>query len=283
MAWADGFAWFWLLLCAAALGSFANVLVYRLPMQIVRAFDEVDSSKGAFKIAVPASHCPSCHTPLKWWQNVPLMSFMLLKGRCAFCHVPIPRRYFWIELGTVWIAIACLSLFGVGVKALALFVLLYALWVLSWIDALYQLLPDVLTLGLLWAGLLLRAWFAPMSLGDAVWGAALGYVLLYLPHVLYLKWRGEVGLGLGDAKLLAAVGAWLGLVHVPTVLLLACVAGLMYGGVRFLGYARATHRVEVQDLVDLRRVRIPFGPFISMATAFIVLWQHTLIFAGWQG
>ena len=283
MAWADGFAWFWLLLCAAALGSFANVLVYRLPMQIVREFDEVDSSKGGFNIAVPASHCPSCHTPLTWWQNVPLMSFILLKGRCAFCHAPIPRRYFWIELGTVLIAIVCLSLFGVGVKALALFVLLYALWVLSWIDALYQLLPDVLTLGLLWAGLLLRAWFAPMSLGDAVWGAALGYVLLYLPHVLYLKWRGEVGLGLGDAKLLAAVGAWLGLVHVPTVLLLACVAGLMYGGVRFLGYARATHRVEVQDLVDLRRVRIPFGPFISMATAFIVLWQHTLIFAGWQG
>ena len=282
MAWADGFAWFWLLLCAAALGSFANVLVYRLPMQIVRASDEVDSSKGAFNIAVPASHCPNCHTPLKWWQNVPLMSFISLKGRCAFCHAPIPRRYFWIESGTVLIAIACLSLFGIGVKALALFVLLYALWVLNWMDALYQLLPDVLTLGLLWTGLLLRAWFAPMSLDDAVWGAVLGYVLLYLPHVLYLKWRGEVGLGLGDAKLLAAVGAWLGLVHVPTVLLLACVAGLMYGGVRFLGRARVTHRVEAQDLRDLRRVRIPFGPFISMATALIVLWQHTLIFAGWQ-
>ena len=220
--------------------------------------------------------------PLKWWQNVPLMSFISLKGRCAFCHAPIPRRYFWIELGTVLIAIACLSLFGIGVKALALFVLLYALWVLNWMDALYQLLPDVLTLGLLWTGLLLRAWFAPMSLDDAVWGAVLGYVLLYLPHVLYLKWRGEVGLGLGDAKLLAAVGAWLGLVHVPTVLLLACVAGLMYGGVRFLGRARVTHRVEAQDLRDLRRVRIPFGPFISMATALIVLWQHTLIFAGWQ-
>ena len=282
MAWIDGFAWFWLLLCAAALGSFANVLVYRLPMQIVRASDEVDSSKGAFNIAVPASHCPSCHMPLKWWQNVPLMSFIWLKGRCAFCHAPIPRRYCWIELGTVLIAIACLSLFGIGVKALALFVLLYALWVLNWMDALYQLLPDVLTLGLLWTGLLLRAWFAPMSLDDAVWGAVLGYVLLYLPHVLYLKWRGEVGLGLGDAKLLAAVGAWLGLVHVPTVLLLACVAGLMYGGVRFLGRARVTHRVEAQDLRDLRRVRIPFGPFISMATALIVLWQHTLIFAGWQ-
>lgn len=283
MAWADGFAWFWLLLCAAALGSFANVLVYRLPLQIVRVFDEVDLTKGGVNIAVPASYCPSCHTSLKWWQNIPLMSFILLKGHCAFCHAPIPRRYFWIELGTVLIAIVCLLLFGVGVKALTLFILLYGLWVLSWIDALYQLLPDVLTLGLLWVGLLLRAWFASMSLGDAVWGAALGYVLLYLPHVLYLKWRGEVGLGLGDAKLLAAVGAWLGLTHVPMVLLLACVAGLVYGCVRFLGRAHATYCTESQDLVDLRRVRIPFGPFISMAATLIALWQYTLIFAGWQG
>ena len=176
------------------------------------------------------------------------------------------------------IARACHCL--ASVKALALFVLLYALWVLNWMDALYQLLPDVLTLGLLWTGLLLRAWFAPMSLGDAVWGGCWAMFWLYLPHVLYLKWRGEVGLGLGDAKLLAAVGAWLGLVHVPTVLLLACVAGLMYGGVRFLGRARVTHRVEVQDLRDLRRGAHSVRPFISMATALIVLWQHTLILRG---
>ena len=273
---ADWLSYFLLLLCAAALGSFANVLVYRLPLQILH---EHTDGREPFNIAVPASHCPSCQTPLRWWHNVPLVSFILLKGRCAFCHASIPRRYFWIELGAVLIAAVCLSLLGIGVKALALFVFLYGLWVLSWIDALHQLLPDVLTLGLLWMGLLLRAWLAPMSLGDAVWGAALGYVLLYLPHVLYLKWRGEVGLGLGDAKLLAAVGAWLGLLHVPTVLLLACVAGLIYGGAHFLGRARATQKVDVQDL---RRVRIPFGPFISMAAASIALWQYAQIFAEWH-
>lgn len=273
---ANWLSYFLLLLCAAALGSFANVLVYRLPLQILH---EHTDGREPFNIAVPASHCPSCQTPLRWWHNVPLMSFILLKGRCAFCHASIPRRYFWIELGTVLIAVVCLSLLGIGIKALALFVFLYGLWVLSWIDALHQLLPDVLTLGLLWMGLLLRAWLAPVSLGDAVWGAALGYVLLYLPHALYLKWRGEVGLGLGDAKLLAAVGAWLGLLHVPTVLLLACVAGLIYGAAHFLGRARATHGVDVQDL---RRVRIPFGPFISMAAASIALWQYARIFAEWH-
>ena len=287
---ADCLSWFLLLLGAAALGSFANVLVYRLPIQMMQSgcvSEGVEEAEGAdavkvFNIAVPVSHCPACQTPLKWWQNVPLVSFVLLKGRCAFCHEAIPRRYFWIELGAVLIAVACLSLFGIDVKALIVFVFLYALWVLSWIDALHQLLPDVLTLGLLWVGLLLRACWAPMTLADAVLGVALGYALLYLPSVLYLKWRGEVGLGLGDAKLLGAIGAWLGLVHVPTVLLLASVLGLLYGGAQFLARARSVGRTAAQSVSDVRRLRIAFGPFISLAAVLTMAWEHGLIFVGWR-
>lgn len=258
------------LLCAAALGSFATVLVHRLPIQIVHADDE---SRATFNIAVPGSHCPSCQTPLRWWQNMPLLGFILLRGRCAFCQTPIPRRYFWIELGVVVLAWACWLIFGLNGTAVAAFTVVYLLWVLSWIDALHGLLPDVLTLGLLWMGLLARAWFAPFSLVDGVLGAALGYVLLWLPYVLYLHWRGIAGLGLGDAKLLAGLGAWLGLLYVPYVLLLSSVLGLLYGGARWILRADASDR--------LGALRMAFGPFISVAALVVALWYLKAILAGW--
>lgn len=256
------------LLCAAALGSFANVLVYRLPLQILSE-QGAQTQGAAFNIAVPASHCPACQTPLKWWQNVPLVSFVLLRGRCAFCYAAIPWRYFWIELGVVLWAALCLWRFGVGGMALAAFAFGYMLWVLSWIDAQHRLLPDVLTLGLLWSGLLLKAWFAPWTLADALFGAVLGYALLWLPYIAYLKWRGVVGLGLGDCKLLAAVGACLGWASVPSIVLWASLLGLIYGVLHFVG--------QRQNAGYLGAVQIPFGPFISTATVLIMLWPSLVI------
>lgn len=265
----DGMMIFVLLLCAAALGSFANVLVYRLPLQMMRGEAGVDVDVKAFNIAVPASHCPSCQTPLKWWQNIPLMSFCLLRGHCAYCHASIGWRYFWVELGTVLLAALCLWHFGVSAMALAAFGFAYVLWVLSWIDVQHRLLPDVLTLGLLWGGLLLKAWFAPWMLVDAVLGAVFGYLLLWLPYVLYLKWRGVVGLGLGDCKLLAAVGAWLGWAQVPSVALWASMLGLLYGVLHFLWRRPLGER--------LGAVQIPFGPFISVASVLVALWSSLAI------
>lgn len=264
----DAFITLMALLCAAALGSFANVLVYRLPLQILSDTDG-QTHGSVFNIAVPASHCPACQTPLKWWQNVPLVSFVLLRGRCAFCHAAIPWCYFWIELGTVLWAMLCLWRFGVGGMALAAFGFGYVLWVLSWIDARHYVLPDVLTLGLLWSGLLLKAWFAPWTLADAVFGAVLGYALLWLPYAVYLKWRGVVGLGLGDCKLLAAVGACLGWMPVPSVALWASILGLIYGGLLFVGRRHNTER--------LGAVQIPFDPFIAAASVLVVLWPSLVI------
>lgn len=269
--------WLLGLLCATAFGSFANVLVYRLPLQILRSEAALQETDSTFNIAVPASHCPSCQTPLKWRHNIPLLSFVFLKGRCAFCHAVIPARYFWIELGTIALAYACLWLWGVNAAALMVFAVLYVLWVLIWIDALYRLLPDVLTLGLLWAGLLVRASLAPASLADAVLGAALGYVLLWLPYAVYLQWRGEVGLGLGDAKLLAAIGAWLGVLVVPYVLLLGSVLGLIYGVAQF-----ACRRLRAGERQRLGGVQIAFGPFIIVAAIAVALWNHAEVWAGWR-
>lgn len=255
------------ILCAAVLGSFANVLVYRLPLQILKPDHQ---SNGSFNIAVPSSHCPSCQTPLKWWHNIPLLSFILLRGRCAFCQAAIGWRYFWIELGTVALAVACMWLFGVSTMALAAFAFVYILWVLSWIDAQHGLLPDVLTLGLLISGLLLKVWFTPWALLDAVFGAALGYALLWLPYMFYLKWRGVVGLGLGDCKLLAAVGAWLGWAFIPMVALVASVLGLSYGVLLFV-------RSRSESMLGLGAVQIPFGPFIAIASVVVALGSSSIM------
>ena len=252
-------------LLAAILGSFANVLVYRLPLQIFQDERDSDTSE-TLNIAWPSSHCPSCKTPLKWWHNIPLLSYMALRGRCAFCGVHIPSRYFWIELGSVLIAVICLWLYGVGWMAVAAFGFAYLLWVMIWIDAIYQLLPDVLTLGLLWLGLILRAYWMPSTLADAVFGAVLGYILLWLPYVIYLQWRGYAGLGLGDAKLLAAIGVWLGVVDVPYVLLLASVLGLLYG----VGSWAKNHHSSTR----LGQMRMAFGPFIALAAIIVPFINH---------
>ena len=261
-----GFNLFFVLLCAASFGSFANVLIYRLPRML---FGE-KTHQAVFNIAVPASFCPHCQRTLKWWHNIPLLSFILLRGRCAFCQAAIGWRYVWIELGTVALAVACIWLFGVSTMALAAFAFVYILWVLSWIDAQHRLLPDVLTLGLLVSGLLLKVWFTPWALLDAVFGAALGYALLWLPYMFYLKWRGVVGLGLGDCKLLAAVGAWLGWAFIPMVALVASVLGLSYGVLLFV-------RSRSESMVGFGAVQIPFGPFIAIASVVVALGSSSIM------
>ncbi|MBS1174913.1 MAG: pppA [Burkholderiaceae bacterium] len=258
---------FWVVLCAAAFGSFANVLIYRLPRMLL---GEENSSrdKNTFNIAVPASFCPQCQHAIQWWLNIPLLSFIYLRGQCAYCHQPIPMRYFLVELGTVLWALLSVFWFGLTWQALSSFVFFYVLWVASWIDALYFLLPDVLNYVLLGIGLVVAMAFAHNGVGaalvDALSGAALGYVILWIPYFAYLKWRGLEGLGLGDCKLLASIGCWQGMVAVPNVLLFACVLALIFGVlVAFLRH----HSV--------RTLKIPFGPFISAGAVIQMVLMHS--------
>lgn len=248
------FVWMFVFVLAAVLGSFANVLVYRLPLMVMR--EEVgDERMLMFNLACPASHCPACENPLRWWHNIPLVSFMVLRGRCGFCGVSIPQRYFLIELGSVLIGLYCYGQFGWSIHALMWFVFLYLLWVMSWIDVAHFLLPDALTLLLLWLGLLWKAAAMPEQLVDAIFGAALGYVLLRVVYEVHHYFTGRQGMGMGDMKLMAAIGAWLGLLQVPNVLLVSCVGALLYAA-----YARLRFRTVV----------IPFGPFLAFGAVVVL-------------
>lgn len=246
--------WLWVILSSAALGSFANVIIYRLPLMIL-----TDDGESKVNLALPASHCPNCLNPLKWWHNMPLLSFILLGRRCAICHASIAWRYFVVECGTVVLAVLCFLQWGWTLSALAYFVFLYFLWTLAWIDALSFLLPDALTLLLLWLGLLYQAMFVPTRLTDAVFAAAFGYALLYVVYTLHHTLTGRQGLGFGDMKLLAAIGAWLGVAAIANVLIVAC--ALAFGYVIFL-------KIKIKQLHGRM---VPFGPFLAAAATLVLV------------
>ena len=242
-----------IILIAVVLGSFANVLIHRLPMMIL-------DDESSVNLAQPASHCPQCHTPLRWWHNIPLLSFVFLRRRCAACGQLIAWRYFIVELGAAFLAAVCVWQWGVTIQAGAYFVFLYILWVLAWIDALHYLLPDVLTLSLLWLGLLYHAAFEPARLADSVFAAAFGYLLLSIVYFVYYGVTGKQGIGFGDMKLLAAIGVWLGVVSIANVLIMACVFALLFA-----------------LLMRFKRNKIlPFGPFLAAAAVFVLMTQFDL-------
>ncbi len=187
----------------AMLGSFSGVVVYRLPRMVLEETE--------LNLAFPASHCPSCGKNLHWWHNIPVFSYLALKGRCGFCQAPIGRVNLLMELAMAAVWAACVAAWGPSVQALVWAGFFSVLLVLLVIDWQTMLLPDTLTLPLMWAGLLLATMGATqLSLGLAVWGAAGGYAVLWLVAEVFKRARGVDGMGGGDLKLMAALGAWLG-------------------------------------------------------------------------
>lgn len=248
------------------LGSFLNVVVHRLPQQLDResrawARDllglgpETLDAQPAYNLAWPPSHCPRCKRPLRWFHNLPIVSWLALRGQSACCQQPIALRYPLIE-GTMGLLTACLFLrFGLTAEALALVLLTGTLLALAAIDGEWQLLPDTLTLPLLWLGLLGAAlgWTPALRASDAIIGAAGGYLSLwslYWGHRLLTK---REGMGYGDFKLLGAGGAWLGWQALPQVALLAAASGLAYALT-----ARLRGRLDPGQA-------LPFGPFLAAA------------------
>ncbi|HEX4842327.1 MAG TPA: A24 family peptidase [Limnobacter sp.] len=230
----------WLALSAVlgvCVGSFLNVVAHRLPIMMERAWDaelaEIQEREPEehprFNLLWPPSHCTACKKRLHWWHNIPVISFILLRGRCAFCNSTVSFRYPLIELACSALFVGVAWLNPPGWIALGLMGFVSALLVLAVIDLDTYLLPDDITLPLLWAGLLFNLATGHVALPNAVLGAALGYVVLWLIYKGFKLFTGKEGMGYGDFKLLAAMGAWLGVASLFDIVLLASISGVFFG------------------------------------------------------
>lgn len=258
-----------------AIGSFLNVAIYRLPImlerkwhsqcqEILRPNKKPSNTAPRFDLMTPGSRCPHCSHAITALENVPVLSFLWLRGKCSDCGKPISWRYPGVELLTGILTVMVAWYFGYGVAALAGIALTWSLIALSFIDFDRQLLPDDITLPLLWVGLLLNVFAVFTPLSSAVIGAASGYVFLWLVYQLFKLVTGKEGMGYGDFKLTAALGAWLGWQSLPLIILLSSLVGAIVGiaFIVFLGHDR--------------RMPMPFGPFLCAAGWIALLWGDTL-------
>ena len=275
------------LVLGLAVGSFLNVVIYRLPVMLERQWREqraeVSGDAAAatlpaaiperFNLVVPRSACPSCRAPIGALQNIPLFSWVVLGGKCASCGKPISVRYPLVEALTGVLSALVAWRFGFAWPALAAMVLTWFLIALAFIDIDHQLLPDSLTLPLLWIGLFLSLWgapagaapAAPVDLRSSLIGAMAGYVSLWSVYHLFRLLTGKEGMGYGDFKLFAALGAWLGWqMLLPTILIAAAVGAVV-------GVAMITLRGHN------RSTPIPFGPFLAAAGWLMLMFGQRLV------
>lgn len=257
------------LLLGLIVGSFINVLVWRLPKMLEREWraqaHEVlglpaEPVAAPYNLMHPNSCCPRCNHPIRPWENIPLLSYVLLKGRCSSCHQSIGARYPITELACGLISAVVAWHFGFGWAAGAVLLLSWGLLAMSLIDADHQLLPDVLVLPLLWLGLILNSFGVFVSLHDALWGAVAGYMSLWSVFWVFKLITGKDGMGHGDFKLLAMLGAWGGWQILPMTLLLSSLVGVM-GGLILLRLRKAHASTPM-----------PFGPYLAIAGWIALLW-----------
>ncbi|MCO6504620.1 MAG: prepilin peptidase [Snodgrassella sp.] len=223
------------LLLGLMIGSFLNVVIYRLPIMMERSWQAearqalqmpVETS-ARFNLCFPASSCPHCQHKIKIWQNIPLISYLILRGRCAQCSTPISPRYICVELITGLAFAAVMWRYGATPLALGGLILTSVLIALCFIDADTQLLPDQLTLPLIWMGLLFNLYSGFITPAEAIWGAVLGYLSLWSLFWVFKLLTGKDGMGYGDFKLLAALGAWMGATTLPVIVLMASLVGIV--------------------------------------------------------
>jgi leader peptidase (prepilin peptidase)/N-methyltransferase len=222
-----------------------------------------------FNLVTPRSSCPSCHTPIKPWQNIPILSWLFLRGRCGSCNARISARYPFIELLTALLSAVVAWKFGFGWPALAGLMLTWFLIALTFIDVDHQLLPDSLTLPLIWLGLLSHLLgvspTADVDLRASVIGAIAGYLSLWSVYHLFRLATGKEGMGYGDFKLLAALGAWLGWKMLLPIILVSAAVGAVTG-IAMLSIRRQSHSTP-----------IPFGPFLAAAGWLMLIFGPQLV------
>lgn len=261
------------LLLGLMVGSFLNVLVYRLPLMMQREWriqareilDMPAQDEGEpFNLCWPGSRCPHCGHRIRLWENIPLLSWLLLRGHCSSCAEPISLRYPLVELACGLLSAGLAAYLGWGWPLLLMLVLTWGLLALSLIDWDHQLLPDSLVLPLLWLGLVANAFEVFVPFSEAFWGAVIGYLLLWSVYWLFKLITGKEGMGQGDFKLLALLGAWGGWQILPLVILLSSLTGSILGVVLL--------RLRGQD----RHTPFPFGPFLAIAGWIAVLWGQPM-------
>ncbi|MDO8786865.1 MAG: A24 family peptidase [Sulfuritalea sp.] len=255
-------------LLGLAIGSFLNVVIHRLPIMMERDWaaqcaelrGETAPAFEALSLARPRSRCPQCGHPITALENIPVISWLLLRGRCKGCAVPISFRYPLVEALTGLLFAFAAWHFGFTAAGLGALVFIAALIALTFIDFDTQLLPDDITLPLLWLGLALNAFSVYTDLKSAVIGTMAGYLSLWSVYWVFKLFTGKEGMGYGDFKLLAALGAWLGWQMLPLVILLSSFVGAVVG-IALIAFARRG-----------REVPIPFGPYLAAAGAIALVW-----------
>jgi len=276
-------------LLSLLIGSFLNVVILRLPVMMEREWraqaaaveGREEEATEPFNLVVPRSRCPQCGAAVRAWQNIPILSYVLLRGRCAQCATPIGLRYPIVEGFTALTSVLVAWRFGVTPEAVAALVFTWTLIALAVIDIDHQLLPDSMTLPLLWLGLLLSLWHDTaggtvlfQTPREAIIGAAAGYLSLWSVYHLFRLATGKEGMGYGDFKLLAALGAWLGWQMLPLIILLSAAVGAVVG-IALMVFTRRG-----------RDVPIPFGPYLAAAGWIALLYGREIIDAYlgmWQG
>lgn len=262
-------------------GSFLNVVIHRLPIMLkgqwrrdcrlflaengeLQATPEDSTPQVPFNLLLPRSRCPHCNHLIRAWENIPLVSYILLRGKCGHCSAPISARYPLVELLSALIALAVAWRFGAGWQTGAALALSWALISLSFIDYDHQYLPDNITLPFLWLGLLTNLNELFTDITSAVAGSMAGYLILWGIYKLFKAVTGKEGMGYGDFKLLAMAGAWLGWQMLPAVILISSVVGAAFG----IGLVL----LKQHD----RGKPIPFGPYLAIAIWIVLMWGENL-------
>jgi leader peptidase (prepilin peptidase) / N-methyltransferase len=266
-------------------GSFLNVVIYRLPIMLEREWrtqaadvlaggsaSAPDPTNERFTLSTPRSACPQCKAPITAWQNIPVVSWLMLRGRCAACKTKISARYPLVELATGVLSAWVAWHFGFGIPAACALLVTWSLIALTGIDIDHQLLPDNITLPLMWTGLVAAVVVGPsvgaavpVSAKDAIIGAAAGYLSLWLVFHAFKLVTGKEGMGYGDFKLFAALGAWLGWKLLPLVIILSAATGAVLGLLMIA--------LQGRD----RSAPMPFGPYLAAAGWLAMMYGHTLV------
>ncbi|MET0091064.1 MAG: A24 family peptidase [Candidatus Thiodiazotropha sp.] len=272
-------------LIGLTVGSFLNVVIHRLPRMMEKQWHrdcqellaaeqtEQVADDAPYTLSHPASHCPHCGHQIRAWENIPVLSWLWLRGRCSACQKPISLRYPLVEAVTGGLSFVVAYHFGFTWVALAALVLTWALIALSMIDFDVQLLPDNITLPFLWLGLLINLGGLFTDLQSAVIGAAAGYLALWSVYQLFKRLTGKEGMGYGDFKLLALLGAWFGWQYLPQIILLSALVGAVVGILLIV--------VRGRD----RNIPIPFGPYLAAAGWISMMWgeQINQAYLHWSG
>ncbi|NVJ56907.1 MAG: prepilin peptidase [Vibrionaceae bacterium] len=257
-------------------GSFLNVVIHRLPKMMERewrqecadSFPEyqITPPSGVYNLSVPRSTCPKCDTQLRVIDNIPVLSWLLLKGKCHHCSHPISIRYPLVELLTGALCFLVAYQFSFSYFAIALLFFTFVLIAATFIDLDTMLLPDSLTLPLTWFGIALALLqISPVSLQDSVIGAMAGYLSLWSVYWLFKLVTGKDGMGYGDFKLLAALGAWLGWQYLPMIILLSSFVGVIFGIIQL--------RLKQQGIEKA----FPFGPYLAIAGWVSMMWGNVIL------